>query len=61
MKYARIVDNKVYELFTEPEGVNITDCFHPDLVKQFVACSDEVEPNWLYNGTTFSAPPAFKE
>jgi hypothetical protein len=56
MKYARIVDNKVHETFTPPTGVDITDCFTPELVAQFIECSSDVEQNYTYDGTNFSAP-----
>ena len=38
MKYARIVDNKVWEVFTPPVGVDISDCFTAELVAQFIEC-----------------------
>ena len=57
MKYARIVNNKVNEVFTPPQGIDISECFHPDVVKQFVAVSDEVEAGWIFDGVNF-APPA---
>lgn len=56
MKYSRIVDNKVYETFTPPTGVDISECFTPELVAQFIECPDNVEQNWDYDGTTFIEP-----
>lgn len=56
MKYARIVDNKVWEVFTPPIGVDISECFTPDLVAQFIQCPAEVEQNWDYNGEEFNPP-----
>ena len=57
MKYARIVDNKVYETFTPPTGVDISECFTPELVAQFIECPENVEQNWSYDGSTFTEPP----
>lgn len=42
MRYARFVDNVAVELLTLPEGFNIQQCFHPDIVYQFEAVSDDV-------------------
>lgn len=56
MKYARIVDNKVWEVFTPPIGVDISECFTPELVAQFIQCPAEVEQNWDYNGDEFNPP-----
>jgi hypothetical protein len=56
MKYARIVDNKVWEVFTPPVGVDISECFTAELVAQFIECPSDVEQNYTYDGTNFSAP-----
>lgn len=56
MKYARIVDNKVWEVFTPPFGVDISECFTAEIVSQFIQCPAEVEQNWEYDGTNFTAP-----
>jgi hypothetical protein len=56
MKYARITDNKVVETFTPPTGVDISECFTPELVAQFIECPSDVEQKYTYNGTTFTAP-----
>jgi len=45
MKYARIVDNKVWEVFTPPVGVDISECFTAELVAQFIECPSDVEQN----------------
>jgi hypothetical protein len=55
-KYARIVDNKVWEVFTPPIGVDISDCFTAELVAQFVECPDYVEANYTYEDGEFEAP-----
>ena len=56
MKYARIVDNKVWETFTPPTGVDISECFTPELVAQFIECPLEVEQNWTVENGVFIAP-----
>jgi len=56
MKYARIVDNKVWETFTPPVGVDISDCFTAELVAQFIECPSEVEHIWDYTDGEFIAP-----
>lgn len=56
MKYARIVDNKVWEVFTPPTGVDISDCFTAELVAQFIECPADVEQNWSYENGEFTAP-----
>lgn len=56
MKYARIVDNKVWEVFTPPVGVDISECFTAELVAQFIECPEYVEQNWTYKNGEFVAP-----
>lgn len=56
MKYARIVDNKVWEVFTPPTGVDISECFTPELVAQFTECPSDVEQNWTVEDGEFIAP-----
>lgn len=55
-KYARIVDNTVIELFTPPVGVDISECFTPELVAQFIECPADVEQNWEYSNNKFTKP-----
>jgi len=56
VKYARVIKNVVNEVFTPPEGVDISECFHPDVVKQFTVVSEEVEREWVFDGEKFIAP-----
>jgi hypothetical protein len=56
MKYARVVNDAVYEVFTPPVGVDISDCFTAELVAQFIECPEYVEQKYTYDGTNFSAP-----
>lgn len=58
MKYARVIDSVVQEVFTPPAGFTLQECFHPDLVIQFEPCPEEVEGGWLkQEDGTFIAPP----
>lgn len=61
MKYARVVDNKVWEVFTPPTGVDISECFTAELVVQFIECPEYVEQHYTYDGTHFSAPVVEEE
>ena len=56
MKYARVVDNKVWEVFTPPVGVDISKCFTAELAAQFIECPEYVEQEYTYDGINFSAP-----
>ena len=50
-KWARIENGRVMETTDlDPEGR-----FHPSLV--WVACADEIDQHYTYDGTTFTAPP----
>ena len=58
MKYARIVDSTVLEVFVPPAGFSIGDCFTPEIVAQFQPCADEVVGGWLVQeGGSIIAPP----
>lgn len=47
MKYARVVDNIVFEVFITPAGFSIDECFTSELVAQFEQCPSEVEGGWI--------------
>lgn len=58
MKYARIIDSTVQEVFIPPAGFTLEECFHSSLIAQFEPCPDEVEGGWLkQEDGTFVAPP----
>ena len=61
MKYARIINNKVWETFVPHSGATIDECFTPELVAQFILCPDEVENTWTYENGEFIAPPLREE
>lgn len=56
VKYARLVDNRVWEIFIPPVGTYIEDCFVPEIVSQFIECPEEVEQNWEFDGINWIAP-----
>lgn len=60
MKYARIIDNEVIEVFSTPDGFVIDECFHEDIARQFIECPDFVEFGYTFNGTDY-LKPIFKE
>lgn len=58
MKYARLINDIVQEVFTPPTGVDVSECFHPDLCAQFVPAPDNVEVGFLRRTDgSFEAPP----
>ena len=58
MKYARILNSLVYEVFTPPAGFVLADCFTPQVVALFEPCPDYVEQNWIkQEDGSFMAPP----
>lgn len=58
MKYARIINGQVLELITPPEGYNITDCYHADIVKtcQQIPIDQDVQIGWTFADGVFTAP-----
>ena len=40
MRYALIENNQVKDIFVEPEGVSIEECFTPDIVPLYIHCPD---------------------
>ena len=57
-EYARVVGGTVFELFTPPTGVSLSECFTADVAAQFVAVPAGQTPaqGWIYSGGTFAAP-----
>jgi hypothetical protein len=51
-RYA-LVKSGIVDTVTEGDGD-----FPPQPGVSYVACGDRVAPGWIYNGSTFSAPPA---
>lgn len=47
MKFARVIKGVVIEIFREPQGFAIEECFTPELVATFEPCGEEVEVGWV--------------
>lgn len=45
-------NNIVKDIFVEPEGVSIEECFHSDIVPLYIPCSENIEEGDLYNPET---------
>ena len=59
MKYARIVNNIVQEIFIADGTKTLSETFHPDVCALFEEIPDEVEINFsLINGEWTPPPPA---
>ena len=58
MKYARVVETIVVEVYVPPAGVPIEECFTPELVAQFEPCPFEVEANWIKQPDGTFTPPS---
>lgn len=60
VKYARIENNLVVELFFPPQGFALEDCFHANILNTFVEVPMEevVLPGYSYNPAdgTFTQP-----
>lgn len=60
-KAARVIDSIVQEVQGgHPDGYSFYDCFPSETVSLFIACPDEVEAGWYYDGATW-VPPAQNE
>ena len=53
MKHALISNGVAIEVV----GVDPFTIFQPAYAAQFAEVHDDVQPGWLYDGTTFTAPP----
>ena len=55
-KYARVENRLVIETLSIPSGANIENYFVPQIAQQFIACPNEVEQNWTYEGGEWKEP-----
>lgn len=54
MKFVRVSDGKVVEVFDEKPD------FHKDIMAHVHECPDDgVQNHWAFDGQTFTAPPPF--
>lgn len=44
---ARIFDGIIGDVIVPIEGFTIEECFHPDVLAQYVPIPDEVQPGWI--------------
>lgn len=57
MKYARVANQIVQEVFVEPAGFSISECFHSDVCSLFEQVNDDVEVGYVkHQDGTFTAP-----
>lgn len=47
MKMARIIDGVILDVIVSVEGFTIEECFHPDLLAQYIPVTDDVQPGWV--------------
>lgn len=48
-KFARIENKTALEVFTPPTGIDLAECFTPEVVALFTACPDNVTPGSTVN------------
>jgi hypothetical protein len=56
MKMARITDGIVGDVIVPIDGFRIEECFHPDLLAQYVAVDGDVQPGWIVTEDGIVAP-----
>lgn len=52
MKYALIENEIVKDIFIEPEGVSITECFHPSIADLYIPCPENIIEGDCYDSGT---------
>ena len=52
MRYALIENNQVKDIFVEPEGVSIKECFTSDIVSLYILCPENIAEGDFYNPET---------
>jgi len=59
MRYALIENDTVKDIFVEPEGVSIEECFTSEIVSLYILCPDNIAEGDFYNSETqsFSESP----
>jgi hypothetical protein len=56
MKMARIIDGVVGDVIVPIEGFRIEECFHPDLLAQYITVADDVQSGWIVTEDGIVAP-----
>lgn len=57
MKYGRIIENVIQEIFIEEEGKTLENYYHPDLCSQFEVVPDDVDNGYSLINEVWTAPP----
>lgn len=53
---AYVVDGIVQEIITPLDGYSLEQRFASDFIECLVACPDDVQPGWVYDGQNFKEP-----
>lgn len=56
VKFARVENDVVVEIVQIPNGMNISDCFHPEIAATMVECADDVSAGDIRDGDSFVRP-----
>lgn len=56
MKYAKVINNTVVEVYEPLEGFTIDQCFTPEVAAQFVECPTATEQHWTCIEGVFTEP-----
>ena len=48
MRYALIENNQVKDVFIEPQGVSIEECFTPEIASLYIPCPDNISEGDFY-------------
>ena len=59
MRYALIENNQVKDIFIQPEGFSIEECFTPEIASLYIPCPDNISEDDFYDSDTgnFSENP----
>lgn len=57
MAKAIVQHGRIAEIVTPPEGLEIEDMFHPDLIAAMIDVPDDVEPGWAEIEGVWREPP----
>jgi hypothetical protein len=52
MRYALIENNVVKDIFEEPEGLSIQECFCPEIVSKYIPCPINIAEGDFYDSNT---------
>ncbi len=58
MRFGRLINGVIVDVFTEPAGFVIAECLVPELVLLYEAIPDGVDRGWIkQQDGSFTAPP----